>query len=135
MSLFMDLSNRPRVGMVLFVVERLHCKQECLRVGAQCWVLHPSNGTKPVAEGIAGPALYPPMSPEESIISSLLRRLCEDAQQQVKVTKMHKKNTELMFPDVDKFSKFLDDYVNPEAPRSPFVTWNTQYLVEKVDDA
>ena len=120
--------------MVLVVVERLHCKHEFVRVGAQCWVLHPSSGTKPVAAGIAGSA-PPPRSPEESICTSLLRRLCEDGQQHVKVTKMHKKNTELMFPEGDGCSQFLDDYVTPHAPGSPFVTWNTRYLVEKVDDA
>ena len=76
--------------MVLVVVERLHCKQEFVRFGAQCWVLHPSSGTKPVAKGIAGTAL-PPKSPEENICRSLLRELCEDGQQHVKVTKIHKK--------------------------------------------
>ena len=108
--------------------------QELLRVGAACWVLHPSNGIRPVAEGIAGPA--PPMSSEEGGIGrSLLRELCEDGQQMVTVTKLHKKNIELLFPEENNGSKYLDDYVTPHASSTTTVTWATRYLAEKEDQA
>ena len=107
--------------------------QEYVKVGAECWVLHPGAGVKPVGEGIAGnrpPQLH---TGDGGIGRSLLMELCESDQQMVKVTKLWKKNTELMFPEENDFSTYLDDYVNPSAEESPFVTWSTRYLVEKAD--
>ena len=101
--------------------------QELVRVGAPCWVLHPGNGIRPVAEGIAGDA--PPVPIEDRGIGrSLLRALCEEGQQMVTVTKLHKKNTELMFPEENAGSKYLDDYVTPPASSNTSVAWATRYL-------
>ena len=108
--------------------------QELLRVGATCWVLHPSNGIRPVAEGIAGPA-PPKCTTESGIGRSLLRELLEEGQQTVIVTKLHKKNTELMFPEANSGSKYLDDYVTPTASSSFTVTWDTRYLAEREEQA
>lgn len=108
--------------------------QELVRVGAPCWVLHPGNGIRPVAEGIAGTA--PPVCNREGGIGrSLLRELCEEGQQMVTVTKLHKKNTELMFPEENNGSRYLDDYVTPPAPSNTSVTWATRYLAEKDEQA
>lgn len=52
----------------------------------------------------------------------------------VTVTKLHKKNTELLFPGADDGSKYLDDYVTPPAPINTSITWATRYLAEKEDD-
>ena len=86
-----------------------------------CWVLHPWNGLKPVAEGIAGGA-PPPKSPEDGMCRSLLMELCEDGHQMVKVTKVHKKNTELMFPDENACFEFLDDYATAPPPQTRLAT-------------
>lgn len=91
-------------------VDDIYFVQELVRVGAPCWVLHPSNGIRPVAEGIAGMAPCTPI--EESIGRSLMRELCEEGQQMVTVTKLHKKNTELMYPGENDGSKYLDDLRN-----------------------
>lgn len=104
--------------------------QDFVREGAQCWVLHPHNGTKPVAEGIAGGA------PSRHSIgdgsgSSFLEDLCNEGQQMVKVTKVYKKNTELMYVENRQCAKFLDEYVTPTAP---MVNWAARYLAEKEDD-
>lgn len=61
--------------------------------------------------------------------------LCEDGRQMVMVTKMHKKCTELMYPDVTPCSKYLDDFATPPAPNNTFVMWSTRYLVEREDDS
>lgn len=113
-----------------------HCQcwiQEIVRVGAHCWVLHPRHGERPVAEGIAGnkPA---PRHPEISIARSLLMELCEDGQQMVKITKLHRKNSEMMFPEDHAISAYLDDYVTPPAHSNTYVTWSTRYLVEKEEN-
>lgn len=52
----------------------------------------------------------------------------------VKLTKVHKKNIELMFPDENASSKFLESYVVPPASSNTSITWSTRYLVEKDDD-
>lgn len=127
--------ERDQTAIVMEMVECKHCTQDLARVGAQCWVLHPSGGIRPVAEGVAGDA-PPPTRAEGGIGRTLMMALCEEGQQTVKVTKVHKKNTELMFPDASAGSKFLDDYVDPpDAPGNTFVTWLSRYLVEKDDDA
>lgn len=96
--------------------------------------MHPRYGLKPVAEGVAG---NQPTSKtgEDNIARSLLQDLCEDGRQTVKVTKILRKNTELIYPDdADKLSKLLDDYVAPTATNGPYVPWSTIYLVEKGDE-
>lgn len=56
----------------------------------------------------------PPLkSTKDGIGRSLLMELCEDGQQMVKITKLHKKYTKLMFPEDNVGSKYLDDYVSP----------------------
>lgn len=113
-------------------VDDIYFVQELVRVGAPCWVLHPSNGIRPVAEGIAGMAPCTPI--EESIGRSLMRELCEEGQQMVTVTKLHKKNTELMYPGENDGSKYLDDYVTTPACSNISITWATRYLAEKEDE-
>lgn len=98
-----------------------------MRVGAPVWVLHPAHGNKPVAEGVAG-STPPPKYTGESIARTLLMELCEDGQQTVKVTKVHRKGTYLMFPEPNGHSQFLDDYVTPPAHSNTYATWSTRYL-------
>lgn len=57
--------------------------------------------------------------------------LCEDGQQMVKITHVHRKKTELMYPESGTGSGFIDDYVSPPAPSGTFVAWATRYLVLK----
>ncbi len=126
--------GRDQTAIVMEMLECKHCTQEYVRFGAHCWILHPTNGLKPVAEGVAGGAPAPHRT-EGGIGRSLITALFEEGQQTVKVTKVHKKNTELMFPDKEKKPQFLDDYVNPpDAPGNTFVTWLSRYLVEKDGD-
>jgi hypothetical protein len=82
-----------------------------------------------VAEGVAGCAAGQ-RNGEESIARSLLMELCEDGKQMVKITKMHKKNTELMYPEENAMSSFLDEFLTPPAPSNTYVTWSTVYMVE-----
>ena len=96
-------------------------------------MLHPGNRLRPVDEGIVGGA-PPPTHHEDGMCRNLLMELCEDGQQTVKVTKVHKKNTEFMFPKENACSEFLDDYATPPpAPSDTLVTWSTRYLVDKED--
>lgn len=123
-------TDRARLRHIISNRAMSHCwTQEFVKVGVECWVLHPNAGIKPVGEGIAGDK---PVHPHrgEGIGRSLLRDLCESDQQMVKVTKLHKKKTELMYPEDNALSKYLDDYMDPPA----FVTWSTRYLVPKADD-
>ena len=103
--------------------------QDLVRAGAHCWVLHPRYGGKPVAEGVAG-STPAQRSAEGGLARSLLMELCEDGQQMVQVTKVHKKNTELMYPEETAMSAYLDEFLTPPAPSNTFVTWSTRYLVE-----
>jgi hypothetical protein len=102
-------------------------------VGAHVWVLHPSNGVKVVAEGIAGsrPATR---QPEDASCTSLLAELRDEGKQMVQVTWMHKKNTELMYPELDEIGLFLDDFVTPPAPSNTYVPWCTQFLRAKQEE-
>lgn len=102
-------------------------------MGVHCWVLHPVHGMKPVAEGIAGGA-PPARSVGASICRSLLMELCEEGQQTVKVTKLHKKYTDVMYPQGNASSMYLDEYVVPPAPPNTYITWSTVYLVEKSEE-
>ena len=97
-------------------------------------MLHPRNGIKPVGEGIAGGA-PPPRITDGNICRSLLLELCEDGQQMVKVTKLHKKYTDLMYPQGNAACLYLDEFVVPPAPPDTYVTWSTVYLVEKSEEA
>ena len=96
-------------------------------------MLHPNNALRPVAEGIAGPAPAEPLA-EGGACSSLLHTLCEDGKQTVKVTKIIKKNCDLMYPPPKPASRYLDDYEVPPAPDDTYVTWLSQYLERKTDD-
>jgi len=107
--------------------------QEPLRVGVRCWVLHPQNGIRPVAEGIAGSAPVPGRT-EGGACRSLLTELSEDGKQTVKVTKIHKTRTDLMFPVEGGPSRYLDDYIVPPAPPDTYVTWLSMWLEVKPDD-
>lgn len=86
-----------------------------------------------MAEGIAG---GPPSrhNISEGIFRSILQELCEDGQQMVQLTKLYRKNTELLFPEDNASSKYLEDYVCPPAPSTVYVRWSTRYLSEKLDD-
>lgn len=87
---------------------------------------------RPVAEGITGSAPLP-RETEGGICRSLLMELCEGGQQMVKVTHVHKKFTELMYPEPSAGPGFLDDYVSPPAPSDTFVAWASRYLVLKLE--
>jgi hypothetical protein len=104
--------------------------QDIVRVGVVCWVLHPGCGTKPVAEGIAGGAAGT-NNTAEGTVRSFLEELCDDGQQRVTLTKMYRKNTDLLIPDNNARSKYLDDYVYPPAPSGTCVTWYSRYLIPK----
>ena len=69
-----------------------------------------------------------------SIARSLLAELCEEGQQMVKLTRLLRKNSEMMFPEENAISTHIDDYVTPPAPKDTFVTWATRYLVERNED-
>lgn len=51
----------------------------------------------------------------------------------VQVTKLHKKYMDVMYPQGNASSMYLDDFVVPPAPSDTYVTWSTVYLVEKRD--
>ena len=107
--------------------------QELMRCGAQCWVLYPGFRRRPVAEGIAGSA---PAAVDNglNIAQTLLMELCEDGKQLVRVTKVHKKNVQLMYPDLNAKLQHLEDFTTPLAPNNTWVMWSTCYLVEKATD-
>lgn len=86
-----------------------------------------------MAEGIAGSAPAPSRT-EGGPCRSLLMELCEDGKQTMKVTKIHKKCTALMFPDENGSAVYLDDCVVPPAPADTYVTWLSMYLDTKPDD-
>ena len=107
--------------------------QELVRCGAQCWVLYPGSGRRPMAKGIAGSA---PAATDNGggIARTLLMELCEDGKQLVRVTKVHKKNIQLMYPELNAELQHLEDFTTPPAPNNTWVTWSTRYLVEKATD-
>lgn len=105
-----------------------HCwEQELLKVGTLCWVLHPRNGNRPVAEGIAG-GLPTPKNSAANTCMSLLMELCDPGKQMVKVTCIHKKGTIVMYPEDNAGAPYVDDYMTPPAPSETYLTWCTQYL-------
>jgi hypothetical protein len=60
--------------------------------------------------------------------------LQEDGRQLVKVTKVHRKNTKLMHPELTPWARYIDDFTTPPAPPDTFLTWTTRYLKEKDSD-
>jgi hypothetical protein len=60
--------------------------------------------------------------------------LYEDGQQTVKVTKVLKKYTDLMYLQENASSMYLDDFIVPPMPADTYVTWSTVYLAEKRDE-
>ena len=70
--------------------------QDFVRIVAKCRVLHPGNGTRPMAEGIVGHP-HQHHNANDGIGRSLLEELCEDGQQMVKVTKMYKNTLSFCF--------------------------------------
>lgn len=66
---------------------------------------------------------------------SFLMSLCEGGLQYVKVTRVYKKNVELMFVDEKSSHQYLDDVVTPPAPTDTTVKWSVRYLVEKEKEA
>lgn len=108
-------------------------RQGPLRNGAECWLLSPEDGPRPVAEGIAGSA--PAQQNSESCMDrSYLMSLCENGLQKVKVTAVFKKNVQLMFTDDNPTLQFLDQVVTPPAPSNTTIKWSVRYLVEKVEE-
>ena len=108
--------------------------QGLVRAGAECWLLTPGTGTRPIAEGIAGTAPAP-YNYSSSMDQTYLSKLCEDGLQNVTVTRIYKKNVLLMFTDPNPTLQYLDQVVTPPAPPDLTVKWNVQYLVEKEEDA
>ena len=109
-------------------------RQGLVPIGAECWLLKPCSGTKPVAEGIAGEAPKPANS-GGNMDRSYMMTLCEDGLQQVKVTKIYKKNVKLMYTEDNPTLQYLDEVVTPPAPSNTTVKWSVRYLVEKGEDA
>ena len=86
-----------------------------------------------MAEGIVGPAPAE-TSAKGGTCRSLLKTLCKDGQQTVKVTKVPKKNCELMYPPENGGSRYLDHYVVETAEDDTYVTWLSQWLERNTDD-
>lgn len=86
-----------------------------------------------MAEGIAG-ITTTRRSPQDASCRSLLAELCEEGKQMLKLTKIHRKNTLLMFPDEDAQAKVLEQFVDPPAHSNTYVMWAARYLVEKGED-
>lgn len=85
-----------------------------------------------MAEGIAGTTPQA-SNAEGGICRTLMLELCDDGKKMVKVTKMLRKNTRLMFPEDIPWALLLDNYLAPPAPPGTYVTWSTTYLVDKAD--
>lgn len=105
--------------------------QGLLRLGTICWVLYPGHGQKPVAEGIAGSA-PPAVDTESGNERSYLMSLCEAGQQYVTITRVHKKNVELMFMHGSPEIRNLDDVLVAPALCDRMVRWSVRYLVDKL---
>ena len=88
---------------------------------------------RPVAEGIAG-STPPTQNWASTIDRSYLSALCDDGQQAVRVTKVYKKNVELMFPALNAQLRYLEDVVTPPATSDTTVKWPIRYLVEKTKE-
>lgn len=88
---------------------------------------------RPVAEGIAG-STPAPHNTESSTNRSYLSALCDDGQQSVKVTRVYKKNVQLMYPSENAQIRFLEEAVTPPAPSETSVKWSIRYLVDKAKE-
>ena len=111
---------RPVVGM----------QQGLMEEGEQCYILYPSNGIRPVAEGIAGRASAQ-LDLESPIDNIYMKTLCEDGLQDVTVTRVYKKNVPLMYAERTSPWRFLDDVTSPPAPFGTTVKWCVRYLVPR----
>lgn len=101
-----------------------------LQAGTECWVLYPEYGIRPVAEGIAGgaPPTYDPVTGNDC---SYMMKLCEEGQQYVTVTRVHKKKVELMFKHVNSKIRNLDEVVAAPDVCDRMVRWSVRFLVDK----
>lgn len=98
--------------------------------GAECWILHPGCGPRPVVEGIVGSAPVGLTSGNNGDRSYLMS-LCEGGVQYVKVTSMYKKNVLLMYTDDNPTLQYLDQVVTPPAPSYTTIKWSVRYLEKK----
>jgi hypothetical protein len=101
-----------------------------IRSGAECWVLYPRAGVRPVAEGIAG-SLPGTLEAQGSNDRSFLLSLSEAGDQTVTVTGCYKKNIMLMCEHANTAIRYLEDVVTATAACDKTVKWNVRYVVEK----
>ena len=104
-----------------------------IQLGADCWILYPGCGVRPVAEGIAG-STPPRHDTESGSDPSFLMSLCEAGQQYVTVTEVHKKNVELMFVHGNSAIRNLDDVATASAACDKIIRWSATYLVDKAEE-
>ena len=104
--------------------------QELMEEGAECWILYPGNGIRPVAEGIAGRAPTQ-HDPGRHIDNTYMKTLWEDGLQNVTVTRVYKKKVDLMYVDRTSARRFLDDMLIPPAPPGTMAKWSVRFLVPK----
>ena len=83
-----------------------------------------------MAEGIAGSA-PPTYDPATGNDRSYLKSLCEAGQQYVTVTRVHKKNVQLMFGHECSWIRNLDEVVTAPDEHDRTVRWSVRYLVDK----
>ena len=101
--------------------------------GTECYILYPGNGIRPVAEGIAGRAPSQ-LDPESPIDDTYMKTLFEDGLQNVTVTRVFKRNVELMYAERTSPQRFLDDVVTPPAKPGTTTKWSVRFLVPKEDE-
>lgn len=87
-----------------------------------------------MAEGIAGGPSQT-QNTDSGTNHSFLMSLCEGGLQNVKVTRVYKKNVELMFAGKNAGDRYLDDVVSPPAPNDTTMRWSVRYLVMKEKEA
>lgn len=83
-----------------------------------------------MAEGIAGSA-PPTHDPKTGIDRSYLETLCKGGHQFVTVTRVHKKNVELMFKHGNPAISNLDEAVTAPDVCDRTVMWSVRFLVDK----
>ena len=108
-------------------------EQGPLRIGAECWVLFPGSGVRPVAEGIAG-STPSTQSSDCGKDRSFLMTLCEAGQQSVTITGVYKKNVELMFLHANSAIRYLEQVVTAPAVGDKTIVWSVRYLVDKATE-
>ena len=104
--------------------------QGLIRIGAECWVLHPGFGVRPVAEGITG-STSSTHTTDGGNDRSFLMSLCEAGQQSVIITGVYKKNVELMFMHANSAICYLEEVVTAPAVCDNTIEWSVRYLVDK----